>query len=111
MTLIQEKVRQAVSLLKEFGADCWITFTRESQINGDPTLVFLAPSNVTWHSAFIISADGKARAIVGLYDQKTIQETGAYDDVVGFVSDFKEPFQEYMKKLSPMNLNGKKDLI
>jgi Xaa-Pro aminopeptidase len=104
MTLIQEKVRQAVNLLKEFGADCWITFTRESQINGDPTLVFLAPSSVTWHSAFIISADGKTHAVVGLYDQKTIQETGAYDDVVGFVTSFKEPFQETMKKLSPKTI-------
>ena len=73
MTLIQEKVKQAVRLLKEFGADCWITFTRESQINGDPTLVFLAPSHVTWHSAFIICADGTTHAIVGLYYQKTIQ--------------------------------------
>jgi len=104
MTLIQEKVKQAVRLLKEFGADCWITFTRESQINGDPTLVYLAPSYVTWHSAFIICSDGKTQAIVGLYDQKTIQETGAYDDVVGFVTSFKEPFQEILKKLSPKTI-------
>lgn len=101
MTLIQEKIKQAVGLLKEFGVDCWITFTRESRINGDPTLVFLAPSDVTWHSAFILSADGRSRAIVGLYDQKTVQETAAYDDVVGFVTSFKEPFQEYMKRLDP----------
>jgi len=101
MTLIQEKVKQAVGLLKEFGVDCWITFTRESRINGDPTLDFLAPSDVTWHSAFIISADGRTRAIVGLYDQKTVQKTAAYDDVVGFVTSFKEPFLEYMNRLDP----------
>lgn len=101
MTLIQEKVKQAVGLLKEFGVNCWITFTRESRIKGDPTLVYLAPSDVTWHSAFIISSDGRTRAIVGLYDQKTVQETAAYDDVVGFVASFKEPFLEYMKRLDP----------
>jgi len=104
MTLIQEKIKQAGRLLKEFGADCWITFTRESEINGDPTLVFLASSKVTWHSAFIICADGKTQAVVGLYDQKTIQETGAYDDVVGYVTSFKEPFQEILKKLSPKTI-------
>jgi len=54
MTLIQEKVKQAAGLLKEFGVDCWITFTRESEICGDPTLVFLAPGPVTWHSAFVV---------------------------------------------------------
>jgi len=101
MTLIQEKVRQAVGLLKEFGMDCWITFTRESQINGDPTLVFLSPADVTWHSAFIICSDGRTRAIVGLYDQKTIEETGAYNRVVGFVTGIREPFLEYMRELDP----------
>ena len=83
--LIKEKIEQAKLLLKEFDIDCWITFARESQINGDPTLAFLSPADVTWHSAFIISKDGKAHAIVGKYDQKTIEETGAYDEVIGFV--------------------------
>ena len=104
MTLIQEKVKQAVGLLKEFDIDCWITFTRESQINGDPTLVFLAPGDVTWHSAFIISKDGRTQAIVGLYDQKTIEESGAYDQVAGYVTGFREPFQEYLKKLNPAKI-------
>ena len=102
--LIQEKIEQAKDLLKEFDIDCWITFLRESQINGDPTLAFLSPADVTWHSAFIISKDGKAHAIVGKYDQQTIEDTGAYDEVVGFVEGIKEPFQSYMKNLNPENV-------
>jgi len=104
MTLIQEKVRQAVGLLKEFDIDCWITFTRESAINGDPVLPFLVTADVTWHSAFIVGRDGRTRAIVGLYDRKTVEETGAYDSVVGFVTGIKEPFQEYMKALDPRRI-------
>ena len=92
--LVKEKVGQAIELLKEFDIDCWITFVRESQINGDPVLPFLVTADLTWHSAFIISKDGKTKAIVGLYDQKTVEDTGAYDDVVGFVEGFKEPFQK-----------------
>jgi Xaa-Pro aminopeptidase len=104
MTLIREKVRQAVGLLKEFGADCWITFTRESEICGDPTLVFLAPGPVTWHSAFVVCADGRTRAIVGLYDQKGIEETGAYDKVVGYVTGIKEPLLEFLKDADPRTI-------
>jgi Xaa-Pro aminopeptidase len=104
MTLIQEKVKQAAGLLKEFGVDCWITFTRESEICGDPTLVFLAPGHVTWHSAFIVLADGRTRAIVGLYDQKGIEETGAYDKVVGFVTGIKEPLIEFLKEADPRTI-------
>ncbi len=102
--LIREKVRQAADLLKEFDTDCWITFTRESEINGDPTLVFLAPSHVTWHSAFVISTDGQARAFVGLYDQKTIEETGAYVSVTSYVEGIKEPLGKYLKGLAPRKI-------
>jgi Xaa-Pro aminopeptidase len=104
MTLIQEKVKQAAGLLREFGVDCWITFTRESEICGDPTLVFLAPGHVTWHSAFIVAADGRTRAIVGLYDQRGVEETGAYDKVVGYVTGIKEPLLEYLKELAPRTI-------
>jgi Xaa-Pro aminopeptidase len=102
--LIREKVRQAIGLLHEFDIDCWITFTRESELNGDPALPFLAPGDVTWHSAFIISKDGRAHAIVGRYDRQAIAETGAYDDVVAFVTGFREPLQEYLKLLGPARI-------
>ncbi|MBP1601631.1 MAG: Xaa-Pro aminopeptidase [Acidobacteria bacterium] len=102
--LIREKVRQAVGLLREFDIDCWITFTRESELNGDPVLPFLAPGDVTWHSAFIVSKDGRAHAIVGRYDRQAIAETGAYDDVVAFVTGFKAPLQEYLKTLAPARI-------
>ena len=104
MTLIPEKVKQAAELLREFGLGCWITFTRESEICGDPTLVFLAPSHVTWHSAFIVCADGRTRAIVGLYDQKGIEETGTYDQVVGYVTGIKEPLLEYLREIDPKTI-------
>jgi Xaa-Pro aminopeptidase len=102
--LIQEKLKQAAGLLNEFGADCWITFTRESEILGDPTLVFLAPGPVTWHSAFIVAADGRTRAIVGLYDQKGLEDTGAYDKVVGYVTGIKEPLLETLRELHPRTI-------
>ena len=102
--LIREKIKQAVGLLKEFDVDCWLTFTRESAINGDPVLPFLAPGDVTWHSAFIISRDGRAHAIVGKYDRKLIEETGAYDAVEAFVTGFKELLQNYLKSLNPRTI-------
>ena len=102
--LIKEKVEQAKKILDEFDVDCWITFVRESQINGDPTLAFLINADVTWHSAFILSRDGKAHAIVGKYDQKTVEDTGAYNEVVGFVEGINEPLKSYLKKLNPKNI-------
>ncbi len=104
MTLIREKTRQAMDLLNEFDLDCWLTFTRETEINGDPVLPFLAPGHLTWHSAFIIARDGRSRAIVGRYDKRSVQDAGAYDEVVDYVTGFKEPFQEYMAVLDPRTI-------
>ena len=102
--LVQEKVNQAKEILKEFGIDCWITFVRESQINGDPILAFLVEADVTWHSAFIITSSGDTHAIVGQYDKKTVEDTGAYDEVVGFVEGIKEPFISRMRKINPSKI-------
>jgi Xaa-Pro aminopeptidase len=99
--LIQEKVRQAGELVREAGLDCWITFTRESQINGDPTLAYLAPGHLTWHSAFVVTAARGTFAVVGQYDKKSVEDTGAYDEVVGYVKDFKAPLLERLKALLP----------
>ena len=102
--MIQEKIKQAVQLLRDSGIDCWITFTRETEINGDPILPFLVPGPLTWHSAFIITSDGKARAVVGRYDRAAVEETGAYDEVIDFVSNFKTPFLECMKSINPARI-------
>lgn len=102
--LIREKINQAKEILKEFNIDCWVTFVRESSINGDPVLSFLAPGAVTWHSAFVITKSGEAYAIVGQYDKRTVEDTGAYNEVTGFVSGFKEPLTNLLKKINPSQI-------
>jgi Xaa-Pro aminopeptidase len=102
--LIKEKIDQAKALLAEFGLDCWITFVRESQINGDPVLAFLVGSDVTWHSAFIVTRSGRTHAIVGRYDKRTVEELGAYDEVVGFVEGIKEPLQSFLAEVNPATI-------
>ncbi len=102
--LIKEKVAQAKEILKELEIDCWLTFARESAINGDPSLVFLASADITWHSAFIIARDGRTHAIVGQFDQKTVEDTGAYDQVTGFVEGIKQPLLDYLQELNPARI-------
>lgn len=102
--IIKEKIEQAKKLLKEFNIDCWITFVRESGINGDPILQFLAPASVTWHSAFIITKTGKAIAIVGQYDKKMIEDLNTYNNVIGYVKSIKEPLLENLKIIAPKEI-------
>jgi hypothetical protein len=56
MTLIQEKVNQAIEILKEQETDLWLTFVRETSGVRDPILDFLIGSNdLTWPSALILT--------------------------------------------------------
>jgi Xaa-Pro aminopeptidase len=102
--LISEKLDQAVELLKEYDIDCWITFTRESAIMGDPMLAFLASADVTWHSAFIVTSFGEKIAIVGKYDRAAVEELGVYDEIYDFVTGIQEPFVEAIWKIRPKNI-------
>lgn len=102
--LIREKLDQAIGILKEFDMDCWITFVRESQINGDPALAFLVDADVTWHSAFIVTKSGRKHAIVGQYDVATVRSLEAYDNVIGFVTGVKEPLQKFLKDINPKQI-------
>ncbi|HTP14137.1 MAG TPA: aminopeptidase P family protein, partial [Bacteroidota bacterium] len=102
--LIHEKVSQSVELLKEFGIDCWITFVRETALNGDPVLPFLVDGALTWHSAIMISASGRKIAIVGKYDKKSVEDLGVYDQVIDFVEGIRGPFLEQMKRLNPKTI-------
>jgi len=102
--LVKEILHQAKDILKEFDVDCWITFVRESQINGDPVLAFLVEADVTWHSAFIVTSSGQTHAIVGLYDKATVEELNAYDKVESFVEGIKPQLQQYLKNLNPRQI-------
>jgi Xaa-Pro aminopeptidase len=102
--LIQEKIAQAIGILREYNIDCWFIFTRESEILGDPVLPFLVPISLTWHSALIVTSDGDTRAIVGAYDRKMVEDTGAYKEVVGYTEGIKKHLLEYLQGKNPKTI-------
>jgi len=102
--IIKEKVSQAIGILKEFGIDCWVTFVRESSMMADPSLDFLINSDVTWHSAFIITAKGDTFAIVGKYDKQAVDDLGVYGTVIPHVTGLKDEFHQVMQKINPSRI-------
>ena len=103
-SLISEKIAQAVGILNEFNTDCWLTFTRETAINGDPMLPFLVDGDLTWHSALIITKSGRTGAIVGEYDRKGVEDIGAWSEVIGYVEGIRKPLQDTLRSLAPTNI-------
>ncbi len=102
--LIREKVDQAAQILRELDMDCWITFVRETGIMRDPMLDYLIRSDVTWHSAFIITRTGETYALVGQMDTPSIEDLGVYTEVLGFVEGIKEPLLTTLRELKPRSI-------
>lgn len=104
MQLINEKVKQSVSILKELNMDCWLTFVRETSVTGDPMLSFLSPSDLTWHSAFLITGSGETIAIVGDMEKRGIEELGVYGQVRSYVESINPELQDVLQQLNPSSI-------
>lgn len=102
--LIKEKIEQAIEILREQQVDCWITFVRESSMTRDPNLDFLVASDLTWHSALIITRQGTTHAIVGQLDKFAVEDLGVYQEVVGYVEGIRKPLQDVVKKVNPNSI-------
>lgn len=102
--LVREKLDQATRILDELDIDLWMPIARESDVLGDPILPLIAGTSVTWESAFLISRTGHHQAVVGSGDVENLKQTGAWEDVVGYVEDFGAPLREAIASYDPRSL-------
>ncbi len=100
-TLIQEKVKQAVGILKEGDIDLWMTFVRETSAGGDPVLPLIYGHDLTWHSALMITKSGECFAIVGAFEAEAARRTGAYDMVIPYHESIRDALLHTIERIYP----------
>src|SRR5687768_8841161 len=102
MTLMQEKVNQAIEILKEQQTDLWLTFVRETSGVRDPMLDFLiGPNDLTWPSALILTRKGEKIAIVGNLEKDSVSRTNVFDAIIGYDTAVSGPLRETITRLDP----------
>ena len=102
MTLMQEKVNQAVEILKEQQTDLWLTFVRETSGVRDPMLDFLiGPNDLTWPSALILTSTGEKIAIIGNLEKDAIARTRVFDTIIGYDTAVSAPLRDTITRLNP----------
>jgi Xaa-Pro dipeptidase len=102
-TLVQEKLEQAVAILREQDTDLWLTFVRETMLTSDPCLDLIAGTYSAWTGAFVISATGERVAIVGRFDAPAVEQVGGYD-VIGYDESIKPALHETVERLAPRSI-------
>ncbi len=102
--ILKEKIKQAVSILKEQDIDMWITFVRESSVLRDPVMEMTVGGNSTWQAAFVINKDGDTTAVVGSMEEENFVKAGLYKNVIGYLKSIKEPLVEYITSKDPKEI-------
>jgi Xaa-Pro aminopeptidase len=98
--MINEKINQAVDILKEKNVDLWLTFTRETDSTPDPMLDLILGTQCVWPSAFMIARNGRAVAIVGSLDAHNVKEHARYE-VISYVDSIKKDLLKTLHELNP----------
>jgi Xaa-Pro aminopeptidase len=102
MTLIQEKVSQAIDILREQSRDMWLTFVRETSGVRDPALDFLIGANdLTWPSALILTRNGGRIAIVGNLETDAVRRLQVFDEIIGYDTAVSGPLRDTIARLNP----------
>jgi Xaa-Pro aminopeptidase len=102
-TLVQEKLEQAVEILREQDVDLWLTYVRETMLTSDPCLDLIAGTYSAWTGAFMVSATGERIAIVGRFDAPSVEQVGGYE-VIGYDESIKPALIETVERLAPRSI-------
>jgi Xaa-Pro aminopeptidase len=102
MSLIQEKVNQAIEILKEGQPDIWLTFVRETSGVRDPALdLLIGPNDLTWPSALILTRQGEKVAILGNLEKDAISRLNVFDTILGYDTAVSGPLRDTIIRLNP----------
>jgi Xaa-Pro aminopeptidase len=102
MSLIEEKVNQAIEILKEQEIDIWLTFVRETSGVRDPALDLLIGSNdLTWPSALILTRKGEKIAIIGNLEKGALQRLNVFDEILGYDTAISNLLRDTITRLNP----------
>lgn len=102
MSLIQEKVNQAIDILEEQQTDIWLTFVRETSGVRDPALDLLIGANdLTWPSALILTRKGEKIAIIGNLEKAALQRLDVFYEILGYDKAVRELLRDTIIRLNP----------
>lgn len=104
-TLVEQKIGQAIELLREMDIDLWVAqFARETHLHPEPSQDLLVGATVTWNSAFLISRSGETIALVGSGDATEVHRTGCYAEVIPYVQGIRPDLLRVLAGLDPRTI-------
>jgi Xaa-Pro aminopeptidase len=102
--VVAAKIEQVPGILAELGLDAWMLFVRESAGVHDPSLDLVVGTNVTWHSAFLLTRGGERIAVIGSLDRANMERHGHYPEIVSYVGGIGDDLRKVLARLDPQRM-------
>ncbi|MDZ7377053.1 MAG: Xaa-Pro peptidase family protein [candidate division KSB1 bacterium] len=102
--MVNEKITQAIEILKEKDIDLWLIFVRETQAMADPCLPLVLGLHCTPPTALLISKSGKTAAIVGNLDYHNIHDSGLYQEVICYTASMRDDLIGLLDRFQPKTI-------
>jgi Xaa-Pro aminopeptidase len=111
--MIQDKIQQAIEILREKNIDMWVTFVRESATMPDPVIDMVIGTHCTWQTAWILTRSGESIAIAGSLDVANIKKAGRYKTVIPYVEGIGDDLLRVIRRIHPKKIavNYSKDSV
>jgi len=103
-TIQNQKLDQVPVLLKRYGIELWLTLGAETSMKPEPVLDFILGLEMTWLSAFILTARNERIAIVGRFDAENVRRMGGYNEIIPYDQDFFPLLLQVLERLDPASI-------
>jgi Xaa-Pro aminopeptidase len=104
MSIVREKIVQAIELLEELKLDCWLIFVRETAMSSDPVLPMVVGFDAVWQSFFLFTRRGDAIAVVGNFDEADFRRAGYFTEVISYTEGVSQDIRKILDRLDPRQI-------
>jgi hypothetical protein len=103
MTLIQEKVDQAVEILKEKKLTCGSRSSARRAVYATPcSISSIGPNDLTWQSALIFTRHGDRIAVIGNLEKHAIaSDSDVFNEILGYDTAVSGLLRDTIARLNP----------
>jgi len=100
----KRRFERAHEALRQQGIDAWVFCGRETNILGEPAMLFLMPTQISGKTTVVVTADGRRIVIGSIMQMEELETSGLFTKLVTYptLAEYEGLIVEALKSLGPV---------